>query len=99
MKKKITLSIDSDVYEQLDNLPRKVSVSEIVNWVLKAMLQDVKAGKELSSEELREYVRKTKEGSDFLNRYDEHVSPQINKILDELNNIKTAIGLNKKKTK
>jgi predicted CopG family antitoxin len=97
MKRKITLSIDSDVYDELDNLPRKVSISEVVNWVLKAMLQDVKAGREISSEELREYARKSKEGNDFLERYDEHVAPKINKILDELDNIKSAIGKNKKK--
>ncbi len=97
MKKKITLSIDPDVYDALNDLPRKVSVSELVNWVLKAMLQDINKGKELTSEELREYVRQTPEGRDFLERSDAYLAPKFDKILDEIEKIKKAIGLDKKK--
>jgi predicted CopG family antitoxin len=99
MKKKITLSIDSDVYDQLNDLPRKVSISELVNWVLKAMLQDVKKGKELTSEELRGYVKQTPEGRDFLERFDETQGPKLEYILNEINKIKKAIGLDKKNKK
>ncbi len=99
MKKKITLSIDSDVYEELNELPRKVSVSEVVNWVLRAMLQDIKKGRELTSEELADYVRQTPEGKDFLERYQEAYGAKIDKIMDEISRIKEAIGLDTKTAK
>jgi len=52
------------------------------------MLQDVKKGRELTREELREYVRQSPEGRDFLNRSDEYLAPKVEKILDELKKIK-----------
>ena len=99
MKKKITLSIDSDVYDQLNDLPRKVSVSEIVNWVLKAMLQDIKKGRELTEEELKEYVRQTPEGRDFLKNLQEQYGPKLDYVINEIKKIKKTIGLDKKKVK
>jgi hypothetical protein len=99
MKKKITLSIDSDVFDKLKDLPRKVPVSELVNWVLRAMLQDVKKGKELTSEELRAYVKQTPEGRDFLGRFDESLGPKIEHLIEEVNSIKKAIGLDVKGSK
>jgi len=97
MKKKITLSVDADLYDQLGDVRGKVKISEVVNWVLKAMVEDVKAGRELSSQELREYVRSTKDGNDFLDRYDAHVAPKIEKILNELENIKKVVSRKRKK--
>lgn len=41
-KKKLTLSIDRVVYDQLGELPRKVSISEVVSLVLEFMIADVK---------------------------------------------------------
>ncbi len=97
MKKKITLSIDSDVYDELNELPRKVSISEVVNWVLKAMLQDIKKGRELTAEELAEYVRQTPEGKNFLERYQEAYGTKIDTIMSEIRRIKKAIGLDTKR--
>ncbi len=37
MKKKLNLTIDEDVYYSLDDFPRRVSISEIVTWVLRGM--------------------------------------------------------------
>jgi predicted CopG family antitoxin len=97
MKKKITLTIDSDVYDQLNDLPRKVSISEFINWTLKAMLQDIKEGKFHSGKEAREFIKQTPEGKDFLERSDEYLGPKLDKIIDEIENIKKTVGLNKKK--
>ncbi len=99
MKRKITLSIDSDIYDKLTDLPRKVSVSELVNWILKGMVQDVKKGEEQTSEEFRAYVKQTPEGRDFLERFDESLVPKMNRLIEEVNSIKKAIGLDKKGTK
>jgi predicted CopG family antitoxin len=39
MKKKITLSVDEKVYEDLKELPKKISISEIVNFMLQDYLE------------------------------------------------------------
>jgi predicted CopG family antitoxin len=56
MRKKITLTIDSDVYDDLEELPRKVSVSEFVNLMLKGYVETFKKGHVLSQEEVDEIV-------------------------------------------
>jgi len=52
-KKKLTLSIDPTVYDQLGELPRKVSISEVVSLVLEFMIADVKG---ISEEEFLKSV-------------------------------------------
>ena len=54
MKKKLTLSIDEDAYEDLGELPRKVSMSEIVTWIARAFTTDIKG---MSDEEFRKFIR------------------------------------------
>lgn len=41
MKKKLTLSIDEDVYEKLQRVPRGFSVSEFVSFMLRGMLREM----------------------------------------------------------
>lgn len=69
MKKKLTLTIDPEVYDSLKHLPRGVSISEVVSWMLRAMVEDVKPGGMTEDEflkfmdndprghEVREYIR------------------------------------------
>ena len=57
-KRRITLTIDEDLYEELENLPRRVSVSEITNYSLKVFLEMVRKGRELEDEELDSIVQK-----------------------------------------
>jgi len=45
MRKKLTLSIDDDVYEGLQEVPRKFSVSDFVSFMLRGMLQEFKGGR------------------------------------------------------
>jgi hypothetical protein len=99
MKKKITLSIDSDVYDELDRLPRKPSVSEIVSWVLKVMLQDVKKGRELTKDELNKYMRQTPEGADFQERFQAEYGPKLDHLIEEIETIKRKIGITNRKVK
>ena len=58
MRKKITLTIDSDLYDDLEELPRKVSVSEFVNFMLKGYVETFKRGHVLSKEEVNEIIAK-----------------------------------------
>jgi predicted CopG family antitoxin len=45
MRKKLTLSIDDDVYEGLQEVPRKFSVSDFVSFMLRGMLKEFKGGR------------------------------------------------------
>jgi predicted CopG family antitoxin len=45
MRRKLTLSIDDDVYEGLQEVPRKFSVSDFVSFMLRGMLQEFKRGR------------------------------------------------------
>ena len=73
MKKRVTFTVDEDVYNNLQSVPRGVSVSEVINWVLKEMVEDIKKGRELTQEEFDEWIESTPEGRDyrerFLNKY------------------------------
>lgn len=60
------------------------------------LLQDIKAGKNLTKEELRKYLASSPEGKDFMDRGDEYIAPKIRRIEDELNELKDALGLGKK---
>jgi predicted CopG family antitoxin len=67
VRKKITLTIDSDVYDNLEELPRKVSVSEFVNLMLKGYIETFKRGHILSQEEVDEILEELG-GEDFKQR-------------------------------
>jgi hypothetical protein len=58
MRKKLTLTIDGDVSDELEELPRKVSISEFVNFVLKGYVETFRKGRVLSKEEVDEIVTK-----------------------------------------
>jgi predicted CopG family antitoxin len=97
MKKKITISLDSDVYDALQELPRKVSISEVISWIVRAQLQEIKNGKEMSSEELKKWTDATPEGQDFRERLKDHWGPAVNKIDDSINIIKSKLKPSKKR--
>jgi predicted CopG family antitoxin len=78
MRKKITLSIDSDVYDDLEELPRKVSVSEFVNFMLKAYIEAFKKGGVPTDEQLDEIVAKMG-GEEFRDRL-RNTFPSLNAV-------------------
>ena len=91
MRKKLTLTIDAEVYDMIKELPRKVSISEVVSWVLKGMLQDIKKGRELTQEEVNAWINSTPEGRDFKERAREHLGPTIRKIDATIEKVKTTV--------
>lgn len=91
MKKKLTLTIDADVYDELQELPRKVNISEVVTWTLKLMIEDIKKGRELTKEELDEYLRRTPGGKDYQKRLREHWGPGVEKIEATVGKIKKTV--------
>lgn len=91
MKKRLNLTIDSDVYDALQELPRKVNISEVATWVFKILLQNFKKGRELTKEELDEFLRNTPGGREFQERIREHWGPGIEKIDAKVEKIKSAV--------
>lgn len=69
MRKQITLTIDSDVYDELQDLPRRVSVSEVASWALKMYIAEFKKGREMTQEEFNEFFKWTPGGQDFKKRF------------------------------
>jgi predicted CopG family antitoxin len=90
MKKRLAITIDEDVLNELEQLPRRVSISEVITWVVKAALQDIKAGRELSAKELQEWIDSTPEGKDFRNRLIEHWGLSFEKIDNSVEKVKKA---------
>ncbi len=97
MKKRLAITIDEDVLSELEQLPRKVSISEVITWAVKAALQDIKAGRELSAKELQEWIDSTSEGKDFRERLIKHWGPTIEKIDNSVKNVKQAIKIKKQR--
>jgi len=98
MRKKLTLTIDPDVYDELQKLPRNVSVSEVISWFLKSMLEDFKRGGKFSQEEFEKWVTSTPEGRDFSERSRRQFGPTIHKVEDKLNGLKEKVLPQKRKT-
>jgi len=91
VKKRVTFTVDEDVYEGLQQIPRGVSVSEIISWVLKAMIEDIKKGRELTQEEFDEWMEGTPEGKDYKNRFINkygHLFKRLNYGLNEFGKVK-----------
>lgn len=96
MKKKITLSIDSDVYNELENLPRKISVSEFVSFMLKGYVETFKkGGRELTQEEVDAIIEKMG-GEEFRNRIRKTFGPAFDSIDSGVKWVKKAVGLEPK---
>lgn len=91
MRKKLTLTIEPEVYDMIKDLPRKVSISEVVSFVLKAMVEDLKKGRELTQEEFDKWIESTPEGRDFRERFREHWGPSIWKINETVEKVKKTV--------
>ena len=96
MKKRINLTIDSDLYDDLDYLPRKVSVSEVANLLLKAFITEIKKGEELTQEDIDKIAASIGDGT-LQKRMTEQWGPKFDKIDEIVETVKRGVGLSKKK--
>jgi hypothetical protein len=92
MKKRLNLTIDSELYDALENLPRKVSVSEVVNFILKVFMIQLAKGRELTQEEIDAEVEKAG-GEEFRQRMISIFGPTVDKIDLGLGKIKELFTL------
>jgi len=99
MKKRLNLTVDDDVYESLGEIPRKVSVSELVNWLLKVFVAELKTGRELTDDELIELTDSIPGGSDFRKRVKEEFGPKLEKAQTMIRRAKKTFGIMEKRNK
>jgi predicted CopG family antitoxin len=91
MKRKLTLTIDGDVYEQMGELPRKVSISEVVSWVLRAMIEDVKPNG-MSEDDFIKFMDNDPQGREVRKLLQEKIGPIIEKGKLIKNKVNSAKG-------
>jgi hypothetical protein len=94
MKRKLTLTVDEDLYSSLDELPRRLSVSETVSWMLRYYVEEFKKGRELTEAEFNEFMN-TPEGRDFRERF--RRSPTVKKMFEVEAKVSEVVKTVKKK--
>ena len=96
MRRKLTLSIDDDVYEGLLEVPRKFSISDFVSFMLRGMLQEFKKGRIFNQEEFEKWVNSDPELKRIRQGMREAWGPTVWKAQDK---VKAATAEVKKKLK
>ena len=96
MKKRLNITIDDDVYDMIKELPRTVSVSELISWFLKGMLEEVKKGP-FTQEEFDKWIESTPEGRDFIDRASKQFGPTVKKMFAATDKLKKTIKSGKGK--
>ena len=86
-KGRIQVTIDQDLYDAFQRLPRKVSVSGAINILLKLAIEEVKMGREMSDKELVKWMEKDPYRAKIRKYLQEKLGPHI----DVLKDIKTRI--------
>lgn len=81
MRRKLTLTIDPDIYEKLGDLPRRVSVSAVVSVVLKALMSDAKG---MSDEEFLKWVDKDPETRELHLLLQDKLVPYLEKYIKKV---------------
>ncbi len=92
MRKKLTLTIDAEVYDEIKKLPRSVSISEIVSFLLTAAVEDIKKGRELTQEEFDEWIESNAERKEFREKFIEHYGPRVNMVKETINSVKEKVS-------
>jgi hypothetical protein len=90
VRRKLTLTIDPAIYDQLGDLPRRVSVSAVVSVVLKALISDAQG---MSDEEFLKWVDKDP-GTRELHVY---LQDKLGPYLEKLKKVPEASKKNAKK--
>jgi hypothetical protein len=93
MKRKINLTIDTELYEAFENLPRKVSVSEIVNFIMRGVMLQIVKGRLLTDEEVQAEVERAG-GEEFRLRLVAVLGPTLDKIDFGIERIKELLTVN-----
>ena len=102
MRRKLTLSIDEDVYKALKSVPRGFSVSQFVSYMLRGIIREIGTGG-MSEEQFEEWInsdpelKKVREG--IREAWGPTLWPIIDKIDGVTDNLKSKVGIKKKSSK
>ncbi len=94
MKKRVTFTVDEDVYEGLNKMPRGVSVSEMVSWFLKALITDMQG---MSDEEFKKLMESDPRGREVRKYLRKKIGPAFDKLEENVEGVKEGLGTKKEK--
>jgi hypothetical protein len=86
MKKRICLTVDEYVYEGLKNVPRGVSVSEMVSWFLRGIIEEVTPGG-MSPEEFVKLMDNDPRGKEVRQHIKRTLGPILNPVFDKVDEV------------
>ncbi len=94
MKKRVTFTVDEDVYEGLKQVPRGVSVSEIVSWLLRAVITDIQG---MPDEEFKKFMENDPRGKEVRNYLQGKLLPFFDTVDSGVEKVKKTLKPKKEK--
>jgi len=88
MKKRVTFTVDEDVYEGLKQVPRGVSVSEIVSWLLRAVITDIQG---MSDGEFKKFMENDPRGKEVRNYLQDKLLPFFDTVDSGVEKVKKTL--------
>ena len=88
MKKRVTFTVDEDVYEGLKQVPRGVSVSEIVSWLLRAVITDIQG---MSDQEFKKFMENDPRGKEVRNYLQDKLLPFFDTVDSGVEKVKKTL--------
>ena len=88
MKKRVAFSVDEDVYDGLKQVPRGISVSEVVNWLLRALITDIQG---MPDEEFRKFMENDPRGKEVRNYLQDKLLPFFDTVDSGVEKVKKTL--------
>ena len=88
MKKRVAFSVDEDVYDGLKQVPRGVSVSEVVNWLLRALITDVQG---IPDEDFRKFMENDPRGKEVRKYLQDKLLPFFDTVDSGVEKVKKTL--------
>ena len=94
MKKRVAFSVDEDVYDGLKQVPRGISVSEVVNWLLRALITDIQG---MPDEEFRKFMENDPRGKEVRKYLQDKLLPFFDTVDSGVEKVKKTLKPKKEK--
>ena len=88
MKKRVAFSVDEDVYDGLKQDPRGISVSEVVNWLLRALITDIQG---MPDEEFRKFMENDPRGKEVRKYLQDKLLPFFDTVDSGVEKVKKTL--------
>ncbi len=90
MKKRVTFTVDKDVVEGLKKVPRGVSVSKMVSWILRGMIEDLTPGGK-SPDEFARFMYNDPDGREVIEFMKEKWGPILYPVFDKVDAVTDSL--------